>query len=219
MNRRILVFELVLITAALAASIAAFPHLPPQIATHWGTGMQADGFSGRSVIFWLGPGLMSAIVLFTRFGPWLSPARYNVASFDPTWQRLMLAVFCLVAGLFGILLWSSLGHVFDIGRALMGVFSLFVIFFGNLLGKVRPNFFLGIRTPWTLASERVWIATHRLAAWTTVVSGVCGLALALTGHPQWSALPFVLSMLFSFAYSLVLYKQIGPQDYEPSAQA
>ncbi len=51
--------------------------------------MQADGYSGRSAIFWLGPGLMFGIVLFTRFGPWLSPARYNVSSFDPTWQRLM----------------------------------------------------------------------------------------------------------------------------------
>ena len=75
MSRRILVFELFLVAAAFVAAIVAYPHLSPQIATHWGTQLQADGFSDRSAIFWLGPGLMSAIILFTRFGPWLWAAR------------------------------------------------------------------------------------------------------------------------------------------------
>jgi uncharacterized membrane protein len=218
MSRRILTFELVLIVAALVAAIVAYPHLPAQIATHWGTQMQADGYSGRVAIFWLGPGLMLAIVLFARFGPWLSPARYNVSSFDPTWQRLMLIVFCLITVLFGVMLWSALGHTLNAGRVLAGAFCLFVIFFGNLLSKVRPNFFLGIRTPWTLASEHVWIATHRLAAWTTVLSGICGFALILVGRPQWFLLPFVFAILLSAGYSLVLYKQTVPRDQKPSAQ-
>ena len=139
MSRRILVFELFVIAAALGTAIVAYPHLPSEIATHWGTDMQPNGYSGRSAVFLLGPGLLSAIGLFTRFGPWLSPARYNVSSFDPTWQRLMLLVFCLMTALFGVMLWSALGHSFDAGRVSAGVFCLFVILFGNLLSKVRPK--------------------------------------------------------------------------------
>jgi uncharacterized membrane protein len=157
---------------------------------------------------------MSALVLFTRFAPWLSPTRYNVASFEPTWQRLMLFVFCLIAAIFGMMLWSALGHPFDIGRALAGLFCFFVILFGNLLGKVRPNFFLGIRTPWTLASEYVWIATHRFAAGITVLSGIIGFAFVLTHRPQWFLLPFVCAMLISVVYSLVLYKRTSSSDQE-----
>jgi len=216
MNRRILVFEVFLIVAALVAAVVAYPHLPSQIATHWGTNMQADGYSGRTAVFWLGPGLMSGLVLFTRFGRWLSPARYSVSSFDATWQRLMLFVFCLMAACFGVMLWSALGHTFDAGRVLAGVFCLFIVLFGNLLGKVRPNFFLGIRTPWTLASESVWIATHRFAAWIVVLSGVCGLALVLAGRPQWSLLPVVFALVLSAGYSLVLYKQTVQSEQQPA---
>jgi uncharacterized membrane protein len=218
MSRRILVFELLLIAAALVTAIVAYPHLPSEIATHWGTDMQPNGYSGRSAVFWLGPGLMSAIVLFTRFGPWLSPSRYNVSSFDATWQRLMLLVFCLMTALFGVMLWSALGHSFDAGRVLAGVFCLFVILFGNLLSKLRPNFFLGIRTPWTLASEQVWIVTHRFAAWITVLSGICGFALVLAGRFQWFLLPFAFAMLLSAGYSLVLYKRTTPRNQNSSVR-
>jgi uncharacterized membrane protein len=206
-SRRILGFEVMVIVVALVAAMVAYPHLPAQIATHWGTQMQPDGYSGRSAVFWLGPGLLCGIALFTRLGPWLSPARYTVKSFEGTWQRLMLLVFCLMAALFGAMLWSALGHRFDIGRVMVGTVCLFLVFFGNYLSKVRPNFFLGIRTPWTLASETVWIATHRVAAWATVVSGLCGLGLVLAGLPQWSLLPFGVSMVFSAAYSLAISKQ------------
>ena len=218
MNRRILVVQFILIAAALVAAIAAYPHLPAQIATHWNTHLQADGYSGRSAVFWLGPGLMAAVVLFARVGPWLSPTRYNVASFEPTWQRMMLLVFLLMTGVFATTLWSALGHVFDAGRWLAAAFCLFIIAFGNLLGKVRPNFFLGIRTPWTLASERVWIATHRVAAWSTAFSGLCGLILVLAGRPQWSVLPFLVALAASAVYSLVLSKRMTTNDLTPHEQ-
>ena len=217
MNRRILMFELVLVVGALVAAIAAYPHLPAEIVTHWGPQMEPNGYSSRVAIFWLGPGLMLGVMLLTRFGPWLSPARYNVSSFDPTWQRLMLIAFCLVTTLFGVLLWSALGHAFNVGRVVAGAVCVFLMFFGNLLSKVRPNFFLGIRTPWTLASEQVWIGTHRVAAWLMVLSGLCGLVLVLAGRPQWMLLPVGLAVVLSAAYSLVLYKQMGAPQKQTAA--
>ena len=214
MDRRIVGFELLVIAAALVAAIVAYPHLPAEIPTHWGMQMEPNGYSGRSAIFWLGPGLLSGILAFTWLGPWLSPARYSVMGFERTWQRMMLLVFGLIAAFFGATLWSALGHAFDVGRVLAGVFCVFVVLFGNLLGKVRPNFFLGIRTPWTLASESVWIATHRVAAWATVLSGICGLGLVIAGRTQWFLLPFIVAMLLSAGYSLVLSKRMTVQDGE-----
>jgi len=63
MSRRILVVELLLIVSSLVACVVAYPHLPPQIVTHWNMQMAADGYSDRSAIFWLGPAMLSAVAL------------------------------------------------------------------------------------------------------------------------------------------------------------
>jgi uncharacterized membrane protein len=82
---------------------------------------------------------------------------------------------------------------------------------GNLMGKVRRNFFIGIKTPWTLTSERVWNATHRLTAKIMVASGLLGLVLVVLNPHRLTA--YVISIVVAVAvisgfYSLVLYKQL-----------
>ena len=80
---------------------------------------------------------------------------------------------------------------------------------GNVLGKVRRNFYVGVRTPWALASERVWNATHRLAGKTFVAAGLVGLVLTAAGLNGWPT--FVSLMVGAFVpilYSLVYYKQL-----------
>ena len=69
----------------------------------------------------------------------------------------------------------------DIGRALIGGMFLFFALLGNVMGKVRKNFYIGIRVPWTLASDRVWNDTHRLAAWLMVGGGILGFLLVILG--------------------------------------
>lgn len=97
----------------------------------------------------------------------------------------------------------------DMGRVLVaGIFVLFGLM-GNVMGKVRKNFYIGIRVPWTLASDRVWNDTHRLAAWLMVGGSIVGLALVLLGTP----LPFAFGVLMAtalipVAYSFFRYKAL-----------
>ena len=78
-----------------------------------------------------------------------------------------------------------------------------------LLGKVRRNFYVGIRTPWTLASERVWYATHRLGAKVIVASGVIGLALVVAGvFPLIAVAIAIAGFMVPVVYSLVIYKRL-----------
>lgn len=80
---------------------------------------------------------------------------------------------------------------------------------GNVLGKVRRNFFIGIRTPWTIASEPVWNATHRFAAKTFFAGGLAGLVFTILGAPIWLSLAAILvAVLAPVFYSLVVYKQL-----------
>jgi uncharacterized membrane protein len=74
---------------------------------------------------------------------------------------------------------------------------------------VRRNFFIGIRTPWTLASERVWYATHRLGARTLVAGALVAFVSVLAGWPLWIAFALLaVGLLFPALYSLLLYKRL-----------
>lgn len=97
----------------------------------------------------------------------------------------------------------------DVGRAIVGGICLIFALLGNVMGKVRRNFYIGIRTPWALANERVWNATHRFAVKTFVAIGAIGLFMTLLGFWGWPV--FILLMIGGVApvaYSLVFYKQL-----------
>jgi len=109
----------------------------------------------------------------------------------------------------GVILWTGVGHSLNVSRAgLFGVCILFALL-GNVMGKVRRNFYIGVRTPWALANERVWNATHRLAAKTFVLGGLAGLALLAMGVNGWWPLVALLGgALVPAVYSLVFSKQL-----------
>ena len=208
MTRKILILEIVLIAAALAATALAWPHLPAVVPTHWGINGQPDGFSPRWHLFLIGPGIMTLITVMTWLIPWLSPRRFSVDDFSATYRQVMLMVFLLIAFIQEFMLWSAFGHPVTGGRVMLGGACLFIALIGNLMGKVRRNFFIGVKTPWTLASERVWNATHRFAGKTMVAGGLLGLALAIGGLEIWPIVAMMGGALAPVVYSLVLYKQL-----------
>jgi uncharacterized membrane protein len=80
---------------------------------------------------------------------------------------------------------------------------------GNFLGKVRKNFFLGIRTPWTLASDEVWAKTHRLGGWCFVIAGVLvALSAVLVPDVQWLVYIIIGMALIPVVYSYIAYRKI-----------
>jgi len=94
-------------------------------------------------------------------------------------------------------------------NALLGGVGIFMALMGNVMGKVRRNFWLGIRTPWTLASERVWYATHRLAAKSMVATGLLAFLSVLAQLPVAVAIGLVMAgVLVPAIWSLVYYKQL-----------
>jgi len=98
---------------------------------------------------------------------------------------------------------------FDLNRAFFAGLFLFFGLMGNVLGKVRKNFYIGIRVPWTLASDRVWNDTHRLGAWVMVAAGVIGFVLTIFGAPIWVPIVVLVgSMSIPLIYSFVHYKAL-----------
>jgi uncharacterized membrane protein len=209
MTRKYYLIAMLLLAAALVVTVIAYPQLPDFVPTHWNIRNQVNGYSPKWALFLFGPGLMAIMIGIFVSLPWLSPKQFEVDSFRATSLYIMLIVVSLVAYLHGVTLWAALGHPINVGRAVVGGVSLLFALLGNVLGKVRRNFYIGVRTPWALANDRVWNATHRFAGKIFMVAGVVGLVLTAIGVEGWLPLtPLMIGPIVAVLYSLVFYKQL-----------
>jgi uncharacterized membrane protein len=218
MNRWLLL-SLVLTAVASAAALYVFygmhDALPDEVPVHWDAHSRPDRFVPRDEVLpylVIMPGVMLGFVGLTLVLPWLSPRSFGVESFRGTYNYVMALVIILMGYIQAILLLASLGRRLDFGQVMLGGLCVFFVLIGNVLGKVQRNFWMGVRTPWTLASDTVWVRTHRLAAWLFVGAGVLGLVAVLLGVNVLVCLPLILiAALVPVFYSLVIYKRLESQ--------
>lgn len=219
MSGRWLWLAVVLAVAAAGGSLAVWANraewLPERVPTHWGIDGEPDAWTARERMLpalMVMPGLLAGVIGLSYLLPWLSPQKFKVEPFRPTYEYVMFLVVVIFAYLHAVILASYAGWVQDVGRWIVGGSLLALAAMGNVLGKVQRNFWIGVRTPWTLASDAVWVRTHRVAAWLFVAGGLLGLALVLAGVNGLIALGvfgvFAVAPVF---YSLWLYKRLEKQ--------
>jgi uncharacterized membrane protein len=211
-----------MIGLALAGTWAVYPRLPDRIPTHWNFQGEVDGWGPRWWAAWALPALMVAMLVFFWALPWLSPRKFEVGSFQATYEVIGLLVLALFGFLHAVAISQALDEGLDVKRFLYGGLCLFFALMGNVMGRVRRNFYVGVRVPWTIASERVWNDTHRFTAWLWTGAGAAGLACVVAGWPV-VGMGLVLAMLpVPVAYSLWRYKALekaGRLDVEEPAAA
>ena len=164
-------FGLVIAALAVVVSIWAYPQLPPTIATHWNVGGTADGFSRRATAVVIMPLVIIGLTGLFNVLPKLDPRRANYAKFIDTYWLIANAVILFILIGHGMIVATGLGYPVKVDRFMpIGIGLLFIVL-GNYLTRVEPNWFIGIRTPWTLSSDTVWRKTHRTGGWLMVVGG------------------------------------------------
>jgi len=215
MTRGYWITAIILTGLAWCLSIGVYPALPSRIPTHWNFQGEVDGWGDKTWATFLVPGMMVGMLVLFAFLPALSPRHFEVTTFRSTYLYIMVlttAMFLYVHAVILLATWQEVRggpKLFDLGRALIGGIFLFLALLGNVLGKVRRNFYIGIRVPWTLASDRVWNDTHRLAAWLLVVAGLAGCLLVLAGGNLALALGLLISaFLIPIVYSFIHYKSL-----------
>ena len=197
------------ILAVFAGTVVAYPHLPATVPIHWDARGHVNGWGPKWSLFIFGPGLIAFMVLLFSVLPWLSPKKFEIDSFRAAYLYIMIVVVAMLAYIHILVLCAALGVALDMTRAIEGGICLLIALLGNVMGKVRRNFFVGIRTPWTLANEQVWNATHRFAAKTLFAAGVIGLLAVILRAAFWAPMAAILvGALVPAVYSLVIYKQL-----------
>ena len=197
------------ILAAMVGTVVAYPKLPNIVPMHWNAHGQVNGWGPKWSVFLTGPGLMIAFTLLFSALPRLSPRKFEVDSFRRTYLYIMIVIVAMLAYVHLLVLIFALGFALDVSRAIVGGVCLLIALLGNVLGKVRRNFYVGVRTPWTIADERVWNATNRLAARTFFTGGLLGLLGVILHAPFWWPIAVIgAAALIPVIYSLVFYKQL-----------
>lgn len=198
----------VLILGKLLLSAWAWGQIPAaaRIPTHFGSNGRPNGYSGKSVALLLIPGIALVTVALLAVLPRIDPRRPNLDRSARAYGAVMLLVVAILAYAHASIVLGAVGRPFGTAGVLGVVILVAVLFIviGNYLGKIRSNFFFGIRTPWTLSSEQSWNRTHRLGgrlfvllgiailigiplgvAWLVMVAGIALLALALIPYSYW----------------------------------
>ena len=203
-------FAPTLIAAAVLFSMFVYPRLPERMPVHWGLHGQVDRYGSRVEGAFMLPTLMLLIWLLLRFLPRIDPRRENYAKFADTYELLINSFITLLAVMQVALLGTALGWPVSMERVVPGLVGLQFIILGNALPRARPNWWFGIRTPWTLSSDRVWARTHRVGGYLLAAAGLV-LLIAAALPRGWTfalGLAAVLSAGFgSLVYSYFAWKQ------------
>jgi uncharacterized membrane protein len=210
---------LLLTAAAFAGSYYVYHYryddLAERVPIHWNIDGEPDGFVAKTDVFpafLLMPSVMAGMLALTLVLPWLSPKEFEVDRSRQLYGFIMMLVVALIGFIHVIMLVSALEPALPLGRLLVGGLSLFFAAIGATLGRVPRNFYIGVRTPWTLANEEVWERTHRFAGWLFMVGGGVGVLAALLNLPLWVAFAgIMIAALLPILYSLVSYKMLERQ--------
>jgi uncharacterized membrane protein len=186
----------ILILIPTIFSIVNWNNFPDQVPTHWGMNGEVDRYNGKWAVF-LGTFISTGVYLLMLVLPKIDPRKKNYDLFTGAYWIIRIALILLLCVMAMITDLSALGYKLNVGMIVMlSVLGLFLLI-GNQFGRIRPNYFVGIRTPWTLNNEEVWMKTHRLAGKVWVAASLVMILLV------WF-IPFKIFTLLFIAYMLTL---------------
>ena len=210
-TRTTFVIGLVLILIAVAVSAAAYNRLPEQVASHWGANDEVNGTMSRFWGAFFMPVLALGLLVLLLLVPNIDPMKANIATFRPIYNTFIVVMLVFLLYLHVLTIAWNLGYQgFRMSTALLPGLGLIFIFVGLMMRQAKRNFFIGIRTPWTLSSDRVWAQTHRVGAVLFIACGILALlCIFVPGPVAYIVLlaPLFATSIFLVAYSYWLYQQ------------
>ena len=198
------------VAGATAAGVLAAPSLPDQMVVHWNAAGEPDGTLSKPVALALVPALAAGLLGLFAGLPHVDPRAENVAAFRPSYDWFVVAFTAFLAAVHGGIVAYNLGYAFDFVALLLVALAGLSYAVGVVLAHAERNWFVGIRTPWTLESEAVWRRTHRLGGRLFKLTAVLSLAgLAFGEYAVYFLLvPTLLTAATTVVYSYVLYERL-----------
>lgn len=200
-----------LIVAVFAAGAYVYPNLPDQIAVHWNAAGEADGFAGKFWGTFLFPLTMLFLLALYFVIPRIDPLGKNFQKFIGQYNSFWVCMMIFMGYIFGLQTAWNLGKEFDFGKAIIIAVAALWFAIGAAIENSKRNWFFGIRTPWTISSDKVWDKTHKLGGKLFKFSAILVLlaGIFLKGAMLITAIliPSILTAIWTIAYSYLEFKK------------
>jgi uncharacterized membrane protein len=203
--RPLLIVAALVIGGMLVASGGAWVVLPDDatIPIHWNLAGEVDGTASKVVGLLLTPAIAIVMTGILASVPSLDPRREHVRLSMGAYTAICGAVIVFIGLVHLGIVWAALGNELDVARLMgLGAAAMFAVI-GLVMGRTRSNWFMGVRTPWTLSSERSWERTHRLAGRLFLGAAVLMLIAGIAGSPEVTFAVLIGSVLIVTVVSVV----------------
>lgn len=205
--------EIVPVILILISAIAAFyfyAHFPERVPTHWNFAGQVDGWSNRTLGAFAIPGMLVGMYFLFLFLPMLDPKKERYEQFKKTYNIFRNLIILVLVAIYFIASFNALGYNIPTQYFIPLIIGLLFIVLGNYMGKLKRNWFIGVRTPWTISSEEVWNKTNRFGGHLFILAGL--IMIAIPFLPAWLGawlfgIMIITLVLGTFVYSYILYNK------------
>ena len=218
------------LVAIWAMSVYGFMNVEPgtELPLHWGLDGQPDRFGSPFEALFLMPLFITGTVVLMAVLPMIDPRGNNLRRSSPAYLVTWIGVLALVTAVHVVVVLAATGQLTNGGADVMpqlvsGGVSILLIAIGNMLGKARPNWFFGIRTPWTLSSDLAWDKTHRVTGRLMVIGGLVMLAAVVLLPVNFAFLVLMIGAIgpaaFGIVYSYLVWKSDPDRETHSSSDA
>lgn len=186
-----------------------YSQMPEKIASHWNAQGEVDGYMPKFWGLFLMPFISIILLLLFILIPRIDPLKANIEEFRKYYDGFVVLVILFLFYLYLLTIFWNTGTRFNMIHFLAPAFGVLFYYCGILMEKAKRNWFIGIRTPWTLSSERVWDRTHKTGGKLFKIAGI----IALLGifFERFAILfilaPVILVAVYTIAYSYFEYQK------------
>ncbi len=197
------------ILISFGIGIYFYPQMPETMASHWNIKGEVDGYMSKFWGLFLMPIVSLIMFLLLILIPKIDPLKENIKRFRKHFGAFIVLIMAFLLYIYLLTIFWTLGFRFDMGQMMVPAISILFYYCGILVENTKRNWFIGIRTPWTLSNEKVWEKTHKIGGKLFKIAGL----IAILGifFPNYSfyfiLVPALLVAVYTIAYSYFEYQK------------
>lgn len=199
-----------MIAVSFLAGIMLWDQMPHMMASHWNIDGKVDGYMPKLSGLFFMPFIMLLMFLLFMIIPKIDPLKKNIAKFREYFDMFILLMMAFMVYIYSITIAWNLGYRFNMTQLMVPALGILFYYAGVLIGKAKRNWFIGIRTPWTLSSDKVWSMTHAIGSKLFKACGIiCFIGIFLPEFSFWVAIiPVLIASAYLTIYSYVIHRKI-----------
>ena len=210
MKYSLILLKFAIVIVILLVWMVYYPNLPDMMPIHWNMLGVADNFAPKSQAIYIFPGVVLFMLILFQFLPKIDPKRENYPKFEKTWEIFQFSILIFFAYMYVIIILAAMDPGINVNKYIMlWIGTLFVIL-GNYMGKIRKNYFVGFRLPWTIDNEEVWNKTHRLGWKMFMIGGLIFIANAFLNLYLIGMTILIISiiLIIPIVYSYTIFRKL-----------